>query len=211
MKKSRRSLWVQATAAAAVLGLLACSSTTFDSTWRDPSARPLQLTGKKVVAIFVNKNMALRRAAEDTLAREISAHGAQGVPGYTIFGEDEIRDQAKVREKLQSMGFSGLVVMRVAGKETQVNYVPGTYYGSPYYRTWGGYWGYGWGAVYDPGYMTVDQVVKIETLVYSFDQDKLVWAGVSRTVSPSNVDSFISEVARAAADQMEKDGLIHKA
>ena len=209
MKKSRRSIWIQATAA--VLGLVACSSTTFDSTWRDPSARPLQMTGKKVVAIFVNKNMAMRRAAEDTLAREISSHGAQGVPGYTIFGEDEVRDQAKVREKLQSMGFAGLVVMRVAGKETQTTYVPGTYYGSPYYRTWGGYWGYGWGAVYDPGYMTVDQVVKIETLVYSFEQDKLVWAGVSRTVSPSNVDSLISEVARAAADQMEKDGLIHKA
>ncbi|HEY1252070.1 MAG TPA: hypothetical protein VGH97_12850 [Thermoanaerobaculia bacterium] len=209
MTKSR--IWVQATVAAAVLGLLACSSTTFDSTWRAPDARPLQLTGKKVVAIFVNKNMAMRRAAEDTMAREITSHGAQGVAAYTIFGEEDIRDQAKVRDKLQSMGFAGLVVMRVAGKETQVNYVPGTYYGSPYYRTWGGYWGYGWGAVYDPGYMTVDQVVKLETLVYSFDQDKLVWAGQSRTVSPKDVESFISEVARAAADQMEKDGLIHKA
>ena len=209
MKKPR--FRVHAAVAATLLGIVACSSTTFDSTWRAPDARPLQLTGKKVVAIFVNKNMAMRRTAEDTLAREISSHGAQGVPGYTIFGEEEIRDQAKVREKLQSMGFAGLVVMRVAGKETQVNYVPGTYYGSPYYRTWGGYWGYGWGAVYDPGYMTVDQVVKLETLVYSLEQDKLVWAGQSRTVSPKDVESFITEVAKACADQMEKDGLIHKA
>lgn len=205
MKKSR--LW--APVAAAVLGIVACSSTTFDSTWRAPDARPLQLSGKKVAAVFVNKNMAMRRAAEDALARQISAHGAQGVAAYTIFGDEDIRDQAKVKAKLESLGFSGIVVMRVAGKETQVNYVPGTYYGSPYYRTWGGYWGYGWGAVYDPGYMTVDQVVKIETLVYSFDQDKLVWAGQSRTVSPKDVESFITEVAKGAAEQMEKDGLIH--
>jgi hypothetical protein len=207
MKKSR--LFVHATVAAAVLGIVACSSTTFDSTWRAPDARPLQLSGKKAVAIFVNKNMTLRRTAEDALARQISAHGAQGVAAYTIFGDEDIRDQAMVRAKLQSLGFSGIVIMRVAGKETQVNYVPGSYYGSPYYRTWGGYWGYGWGAVYDPGYLSVEKVVKIETLVYSLDQDKLVWAGVSRTVDPTQVDSFVSEVAKACAEQMEKDGLIH--
>jgi hypothetical protein len=207
MKKSR--LWVHATVAATVLGIVACSSTTFDSTWRAPDAKPLQLSGKKAVAIFVNKNMTLRRTAEDALARQISAHGAQGVPAYTIFGDEDIRDQAKVRAKLEGLGFSGIVVMRVAGKETQVNYVPGTYYGSPYYRTWGGYWGYGWGAVYDPGYLSVEKVVKIETLVYSLDQDKLVWAGVSRTVDPTQVDSFVTEVAKACAEQMEKDGLIH--
>ena len=209
MKKSR--LFVHATVAAAVLGIVACSSTTFDSTWRAPDARPLQLSGKKAVAIFVNKNMTLRRTAEDALARQISEHGAQGVTAYSIFGDEDIRDQAKVRAKLESMGFAGLVVMRVAGKETQVNYTPGTYYSTPYYRTWGGYWGYGWGAVYDPGYLSVEKVVKIETLVYSLEQDKLVWAGVSRTVDPTQVDSFVTEVAKACADQMEKDGLIHKA
>jgi hypothetical protein len=207
MKKSR--LWVHAAVAAAVLGIVACSSTTFDSTWRAPDAKPLQLSGKKAVAIFVNKNMTLRRTAEDALARQISAHGAQGVPAYTIFGEEDIRDQAMVRKKLESMGFSGIVVMRVAGKETQVTSTPGTYYASPYYRTWGGYWGYGWGAAYSPGYLTVEKVVKIETLVYSLDQDKLVWAGVSRTVEPTQVDSFVTEVAKACAEQMEKDGLIH--
>jgi hypothetical protein len=209
MKKSQRSLWVQASVAAAVLGIVACSSTTFDSTWRAPDARPLQLSGKKAVAIFVNKNMTLRRTAEDALARQISAHGAQGVAAYTIFGDEDIRDQAKVRAKLQELGFSGIVVMRVAGKETQVNYTPGTYWTTPYYRTWGGYWGYGWGAVYDPGYLSVEKVVKLETLVYSLDQDKLVWAGVSRTVEPTQVDSFVTEVAKACAEQMEKDGLLH--
>ena len=208
MKTSRT--WIHATLAAIVLGFLACSSTTFDSTWRNPEARTLQLTGKKVVGIFVNKNMAMRRAAEDALAREITAHGAQGVPGYTVLADDEIRDQARVKAKLESLGFSGAVVMRIAGKETQVNYSPGTMYASPYYRTWGGYWGYGWGAAYSPGYMTVDKIVKIETLVYSLDQDKLVWAGVSRTVDPTQVDPFITEVAKEAGNQMEKDGLLRK-
>jgi hypothetical protein len=208
MKKS--PLWLHATVVLALVGMLACTSTTFDSTWRNPEARTLQLAGKKVAAIFVNKNMAMRRTAEDALAREITAHGAQGVPGYTIFGDEEIRDQAKVKAKLDSLGYSGVVVMRVAGKETQVNYQPATYYGSPYYRTWGGYWGYGWGAAYSPGYMTEEKIVKIETLVYSLDQGSLVWAGVSRTTDPTHVDSFITEVAKECGNQMEKDGLLKK-
>jgi hypothetical protein len=202
-----RRFWIPSLLA---LGFLACSTTTFDSTWRNPEARTLQLTGKKVAAIFVNKNTAMRHAAEDALAREITAHGAQGVPGYSVLADDEIRDQPKVKAKLEGLGFAGVVVMRVAGKETQVNYTPATYYGSPYYRTWGGYWGYGWGAAYDPGYMSVEKIVKIETLVYSLDQGLLVWAGVSRTTDPTQVDSFITEVAREAGNQMDKDGLLHK-
>ena len=45
-------------------------------------------------------------------------------------------------------------------------------------------------------------------MVYSLEQDKLVWAGVSRTVEPSKVDSFITELAKEVANQMEKDGLL---
>jgi hypothetical protein len=203
-------LWVLAAASTAILGMLACSSTTFDSTWRAPDARPLQLSGKKVVGIFINKNMTMRRTAEDAMAREISAHGAQGVAAYTVLGDINVKEEGQVKAKLESLGFSGAVVMRIAGKETQVSYTPSTYYASPYYRTWGGYWGYGWGYAYDPGYLSVDKIVKVETLVYSLEQGGLVWAGVSRTVDPTQVDSFIAELAKAVADQMEKDGLLRK-
>jgi len=208
MKRSQH--WIRTTLAALVVGLLACSTTTFDSTWRDPAARPLRLTGKKVVGLFVNKNPVLRRTAEDAMAREITARGAQGVAAYTIVGDEEIRDQEKVRAKLEKEGFSGVVVMRIAGRETQYTVQP-TIWGGPYYRHfWGGYWGYGWGYAYSPGYLSVDKIVKVETLVYSLEQDLLVWAGISRTVDPTQVDSFISELANAVASQMEKDGLLPK-
>jgi hypothetical protein len=206
MRKSH--LGIQATLAALVLSLLACSTTTFDSTWRAPDARPVVLTGKKVVGLFMSKNPATRRSAEDAMAREISARGAQGVPAYSILSDAEVKDQEAVRAKLESMGFSGVVVMRVVGRETQVNYQPSTWAGPPYRSFYGGYYRWGWGSVYDPGYLTVDQVVKVETLVYSLEQDKLIWAGISRTVDPTKVDSFVTELAKAVADSMRKDGLL---
>ena len=191
------------------LSPLACSTTTFESTWRAPDAQPLRLEGSKLVATFLSKNPAIRRRAEDAMAREISARGAQGVPAYTVLSENEVKDQEASRTKLEGLGFAGAVVMRVVGRETQYNYEPGTVWVRPHYRHfWGGYWNWGWGAVYEPTYLTVDKIVKVETLVYSLRQDQLVWAGVSRTVDPAHIDDFIAELATAVSRQMAKDGLL---
>jgi hypothetical protein len=196
-------------AAAVALATFACATTTFQSTWRSPDARPLKLSGKKVVGVFVSKNQTLRRRAEDAMAREISARGAQGVPAYTILTDEEVKDRDAAKAKLEQLGFSGAVVMRVVGKETQYSYEP-AYWARPYYhRFWGGgYWGWGWGTVWEPGYLVADKIVSVETLVYSLEQDQLVWAGVSRTVDPTQIDPFIAELATAVTKQMAKDGLL---
>jgi hypothetical protein len=192
-----------------VAAAIACSTTTFQSTWRSPDARPLQLTGRKVVALFLSKNPAIRRRAEDAMAREITARGAEGVPGYTILSDEETRNQEAARAKIEQLGFSGVVVMRVVGRETQYTYEPGFWFSHPYYRRfWGGYWVWGWERVYEPGYLAVDKIVKVETLVYSLEQDQLVWAGVSKTVNPERIDEFIAELAKAVSKEMAKDGLL---
>jgi hypothetical protein len=194
--------------AALSLATFACATTTFQSTWRSPDARPLKLSGKKVVGVFVSKNQTLRRRAEDAMAREISARGAQGVPAYTILTDEEVKNRDAAKAKLEQLGFSGAVVMRVVGTQTQYTYEP-AYWARPYYRHfWAGYWGWGWGTVWEPGYLVADKIVSVETLVYSLEQDQLVWAGVSRTVDPTQIDPFIAELATAVTRQMAKDGLL---
>jgi hypothetical protein len=204
----KRTLTRFLTAAMAV-ATFACATTTFQSTWRDPEARPLRLTGRKVVGLFVSKDPVRRRRAEDAMAREISARGAQGVPAYTILSDEEIKDRETAKAKLEQLGFSGAVVMRVVGRETQYTVVEPPLWARPHYhRFWGGYWGWGWSAVREPGYLVADKIVSVETLVYSLEQDLLVWAGVSRTVDPERLEGFISELAAAVSKQLEKDGLL---
>ncbi len=187
----------------------ACSSTEFVSTWRSPTAQPLRLAGTKVVAVFMSKKEGVRRHAEDAMAREITKRGAQGVPSYTVIDERLIRDEKFARSAFERLGFAGSVVMRVVGNQTQVTYTPSYWTAYPYYgHFWGGYWGWGWGSVYAPGYLETEKVVSVETLIYSLRQDQLVWAGVSRTTDPSNLDSFIEELAGAITDQMKSDGLL---
>lgn len=191
---------------ASALTAFACATTTFQSTWRSPDARPLHLAGRKVAAVFVNRDPTLRRRAEDAMAREISARGAQGVPAYTVLSESEARDRDAAKGRFEQLGFSGAVVMRIVGSETQYTYEPAFWAGPHYHHFWG-YWGWGWGLAWEPAYLRADRIVKVETLVYSLEQDQLVWAGVSRTFNPSEIEGFISELAGAVSKQMAKEGL----
>jgi len=202
--------WLPALAAAAALLSFACATTTFQSTWKAPDAQPLRLTGQKVAAVFVSRNPSVRRRAEDAMAREITARGARGVPSYTVLSEDRIRDIEFAKSVFEREGFAGAVVMRVTGTETQYTVEPGYWAGPRYSHFWGGYWGWGWGTVWEPGYLTADKIVSVETLVYSMRQDKLIWAGRSRTIDPQRIDDFVGELAQAVTNQMEKDGVFVK-
>jgi hypothetical protein len=174
------------------------------STWKDPSTQPGQLQGKKVGAFVLAKDETVRRTGEDTLARELNQRGVRGIPGYTLIPRGELTDKDKVRQRLTQAGIDATVVMRVVDTRQEVSYYPGA---APYYGSFYGYWDYGWATAAHPGYATSDTVVRVETLVYSVPDNKLLWGGVSETVDPSRLDTFIKEVADAAANEMRKQGL----
>jgi hypothetical protein len=188
----------------------ACATTSFHSTWKAPGAGPLNFKGKKVAALVVSKEEGVRYGAEDALAQELTARGAVGIPAYSLIPKELVQDKEKAKEFLEKAQVAGVVAMRVVGKEKEVSGSPGGYYGAPYYATfWGsGYYGWGWGGVYDPGYMRTDTIVIVETLVYSLEQDKLVWAAQSETTNPEKVGPFIKELVSKAAAELKKQGLI---
>jgi hypothetical protein len=187
-----------------------CASTSFVSSWQAPVEGTIQFDNKRVAAVVVSADETTRRAGETALAREISARGAQGVPSYTLLSEEDAKDKDAAKKKLQDAKIEGAVIMRAISNEQEISYSPGTgWYGAyPYYGSFYGYWGYGWGMAYDPGYLRTDRVVLVETLVYSLAQDKLLWAGKSKTTNPENLQKFISELADAAAKEMRKAGFV---
>ena len=197
--------------AAAGLAAIACASTTYNSSWKNPAAEgPLNFKGKKVAALVLSKEEGVRYGAEDALAREITAQGAIGIAAYGLIPKELTQDKEKAKEFLAKANVAGVVAMRAVGKEQQLTSSPAMYYGGPTYATFwgGGYYGWGWGGVYDPGYLRTDTIVYVETLVYSLEKDKLVWAGRSQTTNPSKVADFIKELTAGAAKEMKKQGLI---
>lgn len=199
--------WFNPSALIAALVLLAaCASSPFVSTWQAPDAQPLHVTGSRVAAVVMNSNEGSRRAAEDALARELSARGAIGIPLYSLVPDASPDNEASVKEALVEAGVAGVVVMRPVGAQTKVSSTPAPYHGPRYAGFWGGYYGHGWGAPYSE--IRTDTIVYIETLVYSLKQNKLVWAGESKTTNPSNIDRLVRDTAKKVADELQQLGLI---
>ena len=191
------------------------SSSNFVSSWQSPDARPLDVDGAKVAAIVMMRGEAARRAAEDVLARELQARGADGVPLYMLQPDARPDNEEAVREALEEAGIEGAVVMRPVGSQRRAAASPSptVFVGTSYSTFWGGYYGLGFSAPWTIGIGAgtsprEDTIVSVETLVYSLRQNQLVWAGTSRTTNPSNVERLIERTAEQAARELERRGLI---
>lgn len=192
--------------------LVGCGGKTkFVSKWSNPEAKPSNWDNEKVAAFAMTFVKASRLGAEDALAQELTRRGAEGIAGYKIVPQEVEKDKEKAKQLLKEAGVKGAVVMRVVNRSKEIYQSTGSlqYVGS-YYPTFWGYWGYGWDAVYQPGHITTDTVVSIETLVYSVEQDQLLWAGVSSTTNPKNVPEFIKELCDTAGKEIRKAGLVAK-
>lgn len=192
---------------AAALVAAGCATTTFTSVWKAPDAPQIVLSGQKVAAVVMTPREGPRRTAEDALARELTKRGADAVASYTFLSDQDLKDEAAAKAQIQKAGVQGVVVMRVTSQDQSVTYTPSTW-SRGYYPSFWGYWGYGWGAVYSPGSIRTDTIVNVETLVYSVADDKLLWAGVSGTTNPNQVDAFVTEIVDEAAKEMRKSGLL---
>jgi hypothetical protein len=200
---SGKALTKAVLAATGAVTLAACATTSLQSTWKDPAAAPLNLKGKKVAILVLTPEQALRYAAEEEAARDITAHGAVGVPAYTLLPQPLTLDKERAKAIFEKAGIEAAVVLRPVAKEKELS---GSFSASPSFSSfWGpGLWGGGWG----DGYLRTDTVLVVETLVYSLQQNKLVWASQSATTNPTQVGSFIRELGKAVGTEMEKQGLL---
>jgi hypothetical protein len=198
--------------AVAMVSAAACAATSFNSTWRAPDAQHLSFKGKKVMALVMSQDESVRYGAEDTLAQEITRLGAVGISAYGLVPKELQQDKVKAKEFIEKAGVVGVVSMRVVGNDKELSSTPGgVYWGAPYYSSFwggGGYYGYAWGAVYSPGYLRTDTIISVETLVYSLEQDKLVWAGRSDTTNPSKVGPFVKELTAKVVAELKKQKLV---
>ena len=189
--RHRRHFVALVAALAALLG--GCATTHIVSAWKDPAFTNVSF--RKVLVVFQNQDPALRRILEDEMARDIP----NSVPAHRIFQDSEVRDLDLVKARVRQEGFDSAVIMRIARVEREVSYVPGMYHMFPHHSRFWGYWGYGWGLAYDPGYLRADRIVNVVTHVYGIADDKLVWASQSETFNPASLREAVSEVVRVTA------------
>ena len=178
-------------------------------TWKNPDAHPVNWQGKKV-AIFVGTLLTANQdPAQKALLREVTQRGIQGVIGDTLVPPDVKKDHNAAIRLLADAGVAGVIVMRLVGYQDET-VVTGARYLADNYSYFSSYWDYGMATMYVPGTVDTKTTVMVESLVYSIDQDKLLFASTSKVVNPKDVNSAIKNLAAAVGKEVRKAGLAQK-
>lgn len=185
---------------------LACSARSkLFATWKEPnvSAGPYQ----KVAAIALARNEATRKIAEDEFVRRLG-NNTEGVSSYSILTEAEEGDVEKVVAKLRAADVDAVAVMRLIEEENSVVYDPGSFYRPSY--SFNSFYGGVYSAYHDPGYLTTEIAVRIETAFYSIGggTEQLVWTGYSETLDPKSSQVVIDDVTRLVVKELQLEKIL---
>jgi hypothetical protein len=176
------------------------SKTKISFEWKDPDVQPTPFA--KVVAIAMSQDNIVRRVAEKEFVSRLPKQ-TEGVAGYTLISDSDRGDVDKVRAILADAQVDGVAVFRMVSADTELQYNRGTVY----YNFWG-FYGWAWPMVYSPGYMMTEQVVRVESLIYSVESGKLLWSGLSKTTNPRSARTVIDDVVRAVVRRMKAMGYV---
>jgi len=183
--------------------ITACATTTLTSAWKDPS---YQGQPHKIMVIGVAKKPANKRIFEDEFVRQLKARGTNAFASYTVMADAKQGDHAVISAKMKEQGADAVLISRMASKKTVHTYVPGSVaYRPAYYNNWRDYYGYGYQAVYMPGYMAEDEYALMEINLYDARNDKLIWSALSETElegsDQNQIISYIGVMVNSMADQ----------
>jgi hypothetical protein len=177
-------------------------STKIVKSWKAPGATVQTTPNSKILVVAMVKDESSRRVIEDEIVARLKGKGVQS---YTqITPEIMKKENTDALDNVLKEGqYSDVILMALTNIEKEVNYTSGTMYGG-----YGGYYRYGAGFYSTPSYYSEDKNYMVETTLYSVNPNKLVWAGTTSTVNPSNIKKTVNEIANVVTEQMKKDGLI---
>jgi hypothetical protein len=187
-----------------IAGGVTLGAVKFTSTWSAPDAASTSFAGKKVAAIVMTDDMALRMSAEEALARELTTKKMNATASYRIIPGEELKNPERARAWFQRDQIAGAVVLRPIAIEKAPRYSSEIWV-SNYYSTFWGYYPYAWSTVYVGGRQTgTDTTIVVESLVYNVATGKLVWGGVSESTNPKSLQTLVADIVTEAGKKIEK-------
>jgi hypothetical protein len=155
-----------------------------------------------------------KKAAEDKLVSMI--RNGEAVQSYTYLTPADT-SQKELVEKLIKDGFDGAITMRVkAVVQTKTKMKSSASHGTAY-EGWYSPYGYGYTYSYSidasdkstPNVdVTGDKDYIVETNIYSLKTKKLLWSGVTASLSARKVDSALTGIVNAVKKELKKKGYL---
>ncbi|MCH4821741.1 hypothetical protein ML462_01025 [Gramella lutea] len=202
-----------------ILGAISCGTNTqIVGAWTSddlPPGNPYE----KVFIAAITPNTNVQNAVENNLASAARERGIEASTSATTFAKSFTKSnqpsKTEILDKVRAENADAIFTVTLLDKESETRYVPGSTYYSPmsyggYYGSFYSYYNTVYPMTYDPGYYKTDKIYFIESNLYDANTEELIWSAQSKTVNPSNIDSFARDYTQAMIDELIKDGVLKK-
>lgn len=182
-------------------------STTLITSWRDPETQVKMGQFNKVLVVAFVKNADSRRIVEDDLVKLLKS---KGIASYQYLGKGTTTlSTEELDEKIKADEFDGAIVMRLIDPAKDLSHMPGTGTYPSYYKDFYPFYGGASTDYHDENYSKSKTSYAVETNLYSFKENKLIWNGITNTVEPKNIDKMVESIGKVVTKEMKKQGFLY--
>ena len=97
----------------ACLAASGCATSHMETSWVEPSATPQSFEMRRVLAVALARDGAIRRTAEDAINSALSGTAPRQLsvePSYRLLDDSDLFDVDAARKKVEAAGFDGAVL-----------------------------------------------------------------------------------------------------
>lgn len=186
--------------------LTGCATTQITASWKEPSYHG---EPRKVMVIGMAKQTVNRRVFEDEFVSRLKARGTDAFASYIALPDALESDHSAIAAVVRKHGADTLLISRLLSQKTKKVYIPGSVETMPgYYGRWSHYYGFGYDAMYTPGYVAEEEYAIVETNLYDVKGDKLLWSASSETEIQGSDQQMIKSFIQVMVDTMVEQRIL---
>jgi hypothetical protein len=200
MKRKLGLFWCLAIIPLFVITSCATKGTTFTSVWKDKEYEGGKL--KKIFVIGASKKPHIRQMFENEFLNQLKAQGADGVASHAMLTAEEMLEKGAILGPVHRLNADSVLITRLIDREKAIKYVP------PQHQNINTQYARSYNYAYNRGYILQDQAVSLETNLYDFRNQKLIWSALSETFKRGSDDEIIKELIQKITKKLRAQNLL---
>jgi hypothetical protein len=191
-----------------IVAASSCASTKITSVWMDKDKAGTSYNNFLVIGISNEDHN--RRLFETHFADQLNAAGVSGTVSFTLVPDATQINRETVAAAIKGKNIDAVIVTHLVAVDEQTVYRESMGYRPTYshYDVLYDYYPYVKGNVYQPGYYTTHEIVRLETNLYEVESEQLVWTAQSKTFAPDSADEVIADLVKLVIKDLKEKGLI---
>lgn len=184
----------------------ACTTAKPVMEWRDPSyaGGPFDT----ILIVGISNQETVRRTFENTFVDRLGKDNIKATASFALMPADVRPSEENIKAVISDIKFDAVLITHLVGVTEKEIYHPPTVHMEPYNGGFYGYYGYVGGYVYEPGYYSRYERVKLETNLFDTQTEQLVWSMQSETMNPNSEKELIAAKIKTVVERLKFQKLI---